>query len=76
MPQVPEDGRGAPLDVVAKVQEDLDDRRELGIRRYGHLIDLYDGRNWLQEAYEEALDLCVYLRAQMEMMDRARTKEP
>ena len=53
-------------DVVTKVQEDLDRRRALGVQRYGQPVDIHDGRDWLIEAYEEALDLCVYLRASIE----------
>ena len=54
-------------DPVAMVQADLGERRKMGLAKYGHLVDVHgDTRDWLQEAYEEALDLCVYLRAQIE----------
>jgi hypothetical protein len=44
------------------VQADLDARLELGIRRYGQPLQPFNGRDSLRDAYEEALDLVVYLR--------------
>ena len=37
-------------------------RKELGIRRYGSLLQAGNGRNPLQDAYEECLDLAAYLK--------------
>ena len=54
------------LDIVGLVQKDMDERRKIGIQTYGHVIDVHDGRDWLVEAYEEALDMCFYLRAAIE----------
>lgn len=45
-------------DLVAK---DLADRKALGISRYGQPLQPHNGRNSLRDAYEEALDLTVYL---------------
>lgn len=36
-------------------------RRELGIRRYGQALQPSNGRDSLWDAFEEALDLTVYL---------------
>lgn len=44
------------------VMEDLQKRLDLGIRRYGQPLQPHNGRSSLRDAYEEALDLCVYLR--------------
>jgi len=43
------------------VKADLDARLALGIERYGQPLRPLNGRNALRDAYEEALDLCVYL---------------
>lgn len=53
------------------VMDDMTTRRLIGIRRYG--IGVHPGdkeRDWLLEAYEEALDMVVYLKA--ELMRRKR----
>jgi hypothetical protein len=47
------------------VIEDMAKRLELGIERYGTGLQAYNGRDMLQDAYEEALDLCVYLKGIM-----------
>lgn len=44
------------------VQADLEDRLALGISRYGQPLQAHNGRDSLRDAYDEALDLCVYLR--------------
>lgn len=44
------------------VQDDLEARLQLGISRYGQPLQPFNGRNSLRDAYEEMLDLCVYLR--------------
>jgi len=38
------------------------ERRDIGIKRYGTALQPFNGRNMLQDAYEEALDLAIYLR--------------
>lgn len=44
------------------VMEDLEERLRIGIERYGQPLQAHNGRDSLRDAYEEALDLCVYLR--------------
>ncbi len=44
------------------VQQDLEERLKVGIRRYGQPLQAFNGRNALRDAYEEVLDLAVYLR--------------
>lgn len=48
------------------VVTDLMNRLELGKRRYGQPLQAFNGRNALRDAYEEVLDLAVYLRQQLE----------
>lgn len=47
---------------VDAVREDLDTRKQMGIKKYGVALQPSNGRDSLQDAYEEALDLCVYLK--------------
>lgn len=44
------------------VQRDMMARNGFGIAKYGTPLQPNNGRNALKDAYEEALDLCVYLR--------------
>jgi len=54
------------------VIEDMAKRLELGIERYGTGLQAYNGRDMLQDAYEEALDLCVYLKGIMYERDNPK----
>ena len=49
-------------DIQTLVIHDIEKRREVGIDRYGTALQAHNGRDALQDAYEEALDLCCYLR--------------
>lgn len=42
--------------------EDLAQRDAIGIRKYGTRLQAGNGRDALRDAYEEALDLAIYLR--------------
>ena len=53
---------GDGIEITQLVVRDLKDRREAGIARYGTPLRANNGRNALIDAYQEALDLCVYLR--------------
>lgn len=48
------------------VAEDLMERKEHGSRKYGTPLQANNGRSMLQDAYEESLDLCVYLKGRLE----------
>jgi hypothetical protein len=48
------------------VLADLTARKAEGIRRYGVPLQAHNGRDALQDAYEEALDLALYLRQAIE----------
>jgi hypothetical protein len=57
-------------DVWAEVIKDMEARRLMGIQKYGTPLQTNNGRNALVDAYQEALDLAVYLRqALMEQGD-------
>ena len=59
---IPNDGPSIH-DLVA---EDLADRKRHGLRKYNSLLQAFNGRSALQDAYEECLDLAVYLRQKIE----------
>ena len=44
------------------VIQDMNKRNVFGADKYGTPLQPFNGRDALQDAYEEALDLCVYLR--------------
>jgi hypothetical protein len=44
------------------VLADLTERQRLGIARYGTTLQPHNGRDALVDAYQEALDLALYLR--------------
>lgn len=50
--------------IVEEVRADLLRRSQLGINKYGVTLDRVDInlKGWLTHAYEEALDLCNYLK--------------
>lgn len=54
--------------VTEEVIKDLKLRTELGVRKYGQPLATFDGRDALQDAYEEVLDLAQYLKK--ELMER------
>lgn len=57
--QPPQLSRG---DVWLLVIKDMEERRIHGIEKYGTPVQPFNGRDPLVDAYQEALDLCVYLR--------------
>lgn len=50
------------------VRLDLVHREKVGRERYGTSLYAYNGRDAIVDAYEEALDLAVYLRQVIEEM--------
>jgi hypothetical protein len=55
----PKRGHIVVIDVVMK---DLELRAEMGKNKYGHYLETGNGRDALWDAYQEALDLVMYLR--------------
>jgi hypothetical protein len=58
--------KGTGVDVCRLVQKDLELRIELGKARYGERLTTFNGRDALLDAYQEVLDLAVYLRQEIE----------
>jgi hypothetical protein len=54
--------RPGKLSVADFVLEDIRQRIEDGIEKYGTPLQTFNGRNALWDAYQEALDLVFYLR--------------
>src|SRR6185312_16926027 len=52
----------AEPDIQSRVVADIEDRRALGISRYGTALQPFNGRDGLKAAYDEAMDLTMYLR--------------
>ncbi len=50
---------------------DIEARKALGVRKYGTAPQSGNGRNMLQDAYEEALDLAIYLRGALDEQEHA-----
>jgi hypothetical protein len=48
--------------VVDQVRVDLICREWQGAQQYGRPLETFNGRDGLRDAYEEALDLAVYLK--------------
>lgn len=55
-----------PTNAIRDVLDDMAARDATGRERYGVPLTAYNGRDQLVDAYQEALDLSVYLRAAME----------
>ena len=50
------------------------ERLEKGNKDYKKELDVFDGRDWTQEALEEALDLTVYIIAKLLEIKKKRRK--
>lgn len=48
------------------VIEDMRERKQFGLKKYSTELQPFNGRSFLQDAYEEVLDLAVYLRGKLE----------
>ena len=58
--------KGKGRDIAALVQKDIESRAQLGNRKYGERLLPNNGRDVFMDAYQEALDLCMYLRQLIE----------
>ena len=54
--------KGNGVDVTSLVKEDLEQRAREGERKYGERLTTFNGRDALIDAYQEVLDLALYLR--------------
>jgi hypothetical protein len=60
------DLRATGHDIDLAIADDVDARKQLGISRYGVALQAGNGRDALVDAYQEALDLAVYVRQAVE----------
>lgn len=57
---------GTGIDIVDLVRADLESRAAEGEKKYGQRLKAINGRDAMIDAYQEALDLCMYLRHAIE----------
>lgn len=70
---LPQGGQECVQDALIKL---IEERKQLGIQRYGSPLMTHNGRDSVRDATEEALDLTVYLmQVGMEMRDLRDTLE-
>ena len=62
----------SPVGVEARVAADIAARQRVGILKYGTTVadNPLPLREWLEHAYQEALDLPIYLKRAIEEIDR------
>lgn len=58
--------KDAPAWLILRLKEDMQARHEFGISKYGVPVQIESARRADVDAYQEALDLCVYSRQQVE----------
>ena len=63
---------GAGNDITSLVIKDFQTRADFGEKKYGTWLKAHNGRDALMDAYQEALDLCVYLRQAIEERDNPK----
>ena len=61
-----------PVDIFDQVKMDLDARNAKGYAIHSRVLDDTVEKDFLLEAYEEALDLSVYLRGELTKRERNR----
>ena len=59
-----------------KILDLIEERLIIGERKYGSENVINDGRDFIQEALEEALDCAVYLAAKLIELKNKRKEEP
>jgi len=70
---MPTPGRAVILPLVV---DDLKARSLEGTKKYGTLLQSHNGRDALMDAYQEALDLCMYLRQAIEERNTTDSSKP
>ena len=66
-----------PTGIEAEVCKDIAARQQAGIAKYGVTVqgNPLALREWLQHAYEECLDMAVYLKRSIAEIDKSTTDE-
>jgi hypothetical protein len=67
----PQTGHSRVLDLVLA---DITERSEAGRIKYGTYLETNNGRDALWDAYQEAIDLCMYLRQLIEETNQKETQ--
>ena len=49
------------IDITDEVCSELQKRAKIGKKKYGERLTVFNGRNSLVDAFEEACELCCYL---------------
>lgn len=62
------------LPVLFLVVADLNERAEHGKKKYGQYLTAGDGRDHMTDAYQEALDLAMYLRQEIRERELKRRR--
>lgn len=62
--------------IQSLVRADLEQREQLGVKRYGTPLQPHNGRDALLDAYEEALDLACYLRQALAEREAHQQPDP
>lgn len=65
-PPIPQVNQPAIWDLVL---EDMQTRDNVGRKRYGTPLQVNNGRDNLRDLYEELLDACCYIRAEIYRRD-------
>jgi len=52
------------------VISDITERKDFGLKKYDSLLQAYNGRNFLQDLYEELQDAIVYTRGALEEQEK------
>ena len=60
-------------DLAEEVKQDIENRILKGVQTYGERLRPFNGRVALQDAYEEVLDLTLYMK--QELKERASQRE-
>lgn len=66
----------SPVGVEARVAADIAARQRVGILKYGTTVadNPLPLREWLEHAYQESLDLPIYLKRAIEEIDRENAR--
>lgn len=77
--QTPREGQPEPVPndgqpIFEMVIGDIRNRAQVALPKYGTYLQAHNGRNALQDAYEEVLDLAQYLRQEMVERDTLRAR--
>lgn len=63
--QLPKPEAGDGVSIIQLVIQDLQERERFGQSKYGTTLQAGNKRDGLFDAYQEALDLCAYLRKEL-----------